>query len=63
MCEYLLNEFEIINALNRYPLFDDDKYIINRGNNRIGKHMCSINNGESFTYFRIIIKRRKKYED
>jgi len=52
-------QFEIINALNRYQLFDDDKFIINRDENRIGKHMCSINNGEKFTYFRIIIKNKR----
>lgn len=56
--KYSPEQFEILNALNRYSLFDDDELIINRDENRIGNHMCSINNGERFTYFRIIIKRR-----
>lgn len=56
--KYSPEQFEILNALNRYSLFDDDELIINRNENRIGNHMCSINNGERFTYFRIIIKRR-----
>jgi len=57
--KYNPQQFEIINALNRYPLFDADEFIVNRNENRIGNHMCSINGGEKFTYFRIIIKRRK----
>lgn len=58
--KYNPDQFEIVNALNRYQLFDDDKFILNRGNDRIGRHMCSIDNGQRFTYFRIIIKKRKK---
>lgn len=57
--KYSPEQFEILNALNRYSLFDDDKLIVNRNENRIGNHMCSINNGERYTYFRIIIKRRQ----
>ena len=56
--KYNPEQFEIINALNRYPIFDDDNLIINKNENRIGNHMCSINNGEGYTYFRIIIKHR-----
>jgi hypothetical protein len=58
--KYNPEQFEILNALNRYSLLDDDVLIINKGDNRIGKHMCSINNGSKFTYFRIIIKHKKK---
>jgi len=58
--KYNPEQFEIFNALNRYQLFDDDKLILNRGDDRIGRHMCSIDNGQRFTYFRIIIKKRKK---
>jgi|SRR5690554_2992322 len=57
--KYSPEQFVIINALNRYSIFDDDELIINRNENRIGNHMCSINNGERFTYFRIIIKHKK----
>lgn len=57
--KYNPEQFVIINALNRYSIFDDDELIINRNENRIGNHMCSINNGERFTYFRIIIKHKK----
>lgn len=57
--KYSPEQFEILNALNRYSLFDDDELIVNRNENRIGNHMCSINNGERYTYFRIIIKRRQ----
>lgn len=60
MSESLLSEFEIINTLNRYPLFDNDKYIINNGEARIKKHMCWIASLNKFTYFRIMIKRRKR---
>ncbi len=56
--KYCPEQFEIINALNRYSLFDDDEFIINRNENRIGNHMCSINNGEKFTYFRVTIKHK-----
>ena len=56
--KYNPKQFEIINALNRYPLFDEDEFIINRNEKRIGSHMCSIRGGEKFTYFRIIIKRK-----
>ncbi len=58
--KYNPDQFGIVNALNRYQLFDNDKLILNRGNDRIGRHMCSIDNGQRFTYFRIIIKKRKK---
>lgn len=57
--KYNPEQFEIINALNRYSLFDEDDLIINRNEERIGNHMCSINNGEGYTYFRIIIKHRQ----
>ncbi len=56
--KYNPEQFEIINALNRYPLFDEDNNIININEHRIGNHMCSINNGESFTYFRVMIKHK-----
>lgn len=58
--KYNPEQFETFNALNRYQLFDDDNLILNRGNDRIGRHMCSIDHGQRFTYFRIIIKKRKK---
>lgn len=57
--KYSPEQFEILNALNRYTIFDNDILIINKNENRIGNHMCSINNGERYTYFRIIIKLRK----
>jgi hypothetical protein len=57
--KYNPEQFEIVNALNRYSIFDNDELIINRNENRIGNHMCSINNGKGYTYFRIIIKHRK----
>lgn len=57
--KYSPEQFVILNALNRYAIFDDDELIINRDENRIGNHMCSINNGERYTYFRIVIKHRK----
>jgi hypothetical protein len=57
--EYLLGEFEIVNALNRYPLFDEDGYITHNGEDRIKKHMCWISSLNKYTYFRVIIKRRK----
>ncbi len=57
--KYNPKQFEIVNALNRYQLFDHDKLILNRGNNRIGRHMCSIDNGKRYTYFRIVIRKRK----
>lgn len=56
--KYNPEQFEIVNALNRYSLFDEDDLIINRNEERIGNHMCSINNGAEYTYFRIIIKHR-----
>ena len=56
--KYNPEQFEILNALNRYSLFDDDDLIINKNEARIGNHMCSINNGAGYTYFRIIIKHR-----
>ena len=56
--KYNPEQFEIVNALNRYSLLADDELIINRDEKRIGKHMCSINNGSEFTYFRIIIKNK-----
>jgi Adenine-specific methyltransferase EcoRI len=56
--KYNPEQFEIINALNRYPIFDEDNNIININEQRIGNHMCSINNGESFTYFRVMIKHK-----
>ncbi|MFA5575498.1 MAG: adenine-specific methyltransferase EcoRI family protein [Brumimicrobium sp.] len=57
--KYNPDQFEIINALNRYPIFEDDELIINKNEHRIGNHMCSINNGERYTYFRIIIQHKK----
>lgn len=59
LTKYNPEQFEIVNALNRYSLFDDDEFIINRNEKRIGNHMCSINNGKEYTYFRIIIKHRQ----
>jgi len=59
MDKYNPEQFEILNALNRYQLFDDDIFIINRNENRIGNHMCSIKNGSEYTYFRIIIKNKR----
>ena len=56
--KYNPKQFEIINALNRYPLFDEDDHILHRNENRIGGHMCSIQGGEKYTYFRMIIKRK-----
>lgn len=56
--KYNPEQFEIVNALNRYSLFDEDDLIINRNEKRIGNHMCSIDNGAGYTYFRIIIKHR-----
>jgi len=56
--KYNPEQFEIVNALNRYSLLVDDELIVNRDEKRIGKHMCSINNGSEFTYFRIIIKNK-----
>jgi hypothetical protein len=56
--KYNPEQFEIVNALNRYSLLADDELIINRDEKRIGNHMCSINNGSEFTYFRIIIKNK-----
>ena len=56
--KYNPEQFEIINALNRYQLFDEDDHILHRNENRIGNHMCSIHGGEKFTYFRIIIRRK-----
>jgi hypothetical protein len=61
--KYSPEQFQIINALNRYPLFDEDKNILNRNENRIGLHMCSIKNGKEFTYFRIMIKKRYSNEN
>ena len=58
--KYSPEQFEIVNALNRYFLFDDDEFIINRNEKRIGNHMCSINNGTEYTYFRIIIKHKRQ---
>jgi hypothetical protein len=57
--KYNPEQFEIVNALNRYPLLDDDEHILNRNEKRIGNHMCSLNNGAIYTYFRIIIKHKK----
>ena len=58
--KYNPEQFKIINGLNRYALLNNDKYILNNGSKRIGKHMCSINNGKKFSYFRILIKKRTK---
>lgn len=57
--KYNPEQFVIVNALNRYALYDEDDLIINRNEERIGNHMCSMDNGEGYTYFRIIIKHRQ----
>ena len=60
LTKYNPNQFEVINMLNRCALYDEDKYIINNGNERVGKHMCSIDNGKRIVYSRLTIKHKKK---
>ena len=55
--KYCPEQFEIVNAMNRFMVLGYDEYTINCDDDRIGKHMCSINNGTSYTYYRIAIKR------
>ena len=63
--KYNPEQFEIVNGLRRYAIFDKDENIINNNENRIAKHMCSIENGKRITYFRIVIKHKKyqKYDN
>ncbi len=58
--KYNPDQFEVINGMNRYLIIGGDTYIIHDGNERVGKHMCSIFNGSKFTYFRILIKKKVK---
>lgn len=53
--KYNPRQFEIENGMNSCLIFENDKNIVHYGNERIGKHMCSINNATKFTYFRILI--------
>lgn len=57
--KYCLEQFEIINGMNRYMILDEES--LNQKIRVTHSHLCNINN--KATYFRILIRRKEEKHD